>query len=466
METKIIKTTAKEFNVLAKEFNAENDGVKENIPVLNLKSEHLERELYDSLEEYCEKGDLSKEGEKVWKWLKKEYAVKEPEVKLKTKKKVKGEVVVEPEPEPEVKLKTKKAKAVEIGDTVELEVESDEIKVEKKMKKEKGGANPQVDAARIAMQMKVTKDELLEIINGDLFEKKVKKALLKETNFLRLRKLVREALDADAIAQATTELASVPKVATEKKVAEKAPKAAKESPLINSIKSAIKVKQLKRIAKENDMFNWKVLKVLDFDEMQTAMLSGAAPEQAPAKVKMVANPLIAEIEGFKKAKKLVKWAKEQEVGYQKSMKKLALAELQEALIAAIPAEIEVVKGKSKTKAERGENLAPARKAFIIPLIKEGKYTRKELLNMLDDKFGADDPHGSHPHNNMLSEIKNEKYYTKHGLGELVIENADGCYVFASAVKPAKKVKEVEVETKKEKKGKKDKKNKKNKKGNK
>jgi len=109
---------------------------------------------------------------------------------------------------------------------------------------------------------------------------------------------------------------------------------------------------------------------------------------------------------------------------------MELDELQPAHIKVIPAEIEVKSGKTKSYKPRFKSVVAERKEFIIPLIKEGKYTRQVLLKMLDDKFGADDPHGAHPHNNMLSEIKNPKYFAKHGLGGLVEESQNGKYQFA------------------------------------
>lgn len=108
-----------------------------------------------------------------------------------------------------------------------------------------------------------------------------------------------------------------------------------------------------------------------------------------------------------------------------------LNDSQSALKKSIQDKIEVKLNTNKSFKARPENVTSERKAFIIPLIKEAKYTRKELLNLLDDKFGADDPHGAHPHNNLLSEIKNPKYFAKHGLGVLVEENKNGKYQFAT-----------------------------------
>jgi superfamily II DNA or RNA helicase len=102
-----------------------------------------------------------------------------------------------------------------------------------------------------------------------------------------------------------------------------------------------------------------------------------------------------------------------------------------ALKKSKPDKIEVKLDTNKSFKVRPENVTSERKAFIIQLIKEAKYTRKELLNLLNDKFGADDPHGSHPHNNLLSEIKNPKYFAKHGLGVLVEENKNGIYQFVT-----------------------------------
>ena len=112
---------------------------------------------------------------------------------------------------------------------------------------------------------------------------------------------MKEALEPDVVAKVEADMKAAPKPKAKSKM--------KANPLVQAIKDAIKVKQLKKIVKANDQFDWKVLKKLDFEEMQNAMISGS---KLVAKVKMIANPLIAEIEGFKKLKKLRKFAKSNE----------------------------------------------------------------------------------------------------------------------------------------------------------
>ncbi|GAG50965.1 unnamed protein product, partial [marine sediment metagenome] len=193
-------------------------------------------------------------------------------------------------------------------------------------------------AAKLLLSKSAKKDDLMELLeNEELYSKKVKKTLLKVTNFLSLKKQMTNALDPDVVAD-------VKKVITATAKSAPKPKMKKDSPIVTEIKAATKVKQLKKIAKANEQFNWKKLKKLDFDEMQKAMLSGA---KSVVKIKMIANPMIAEIEGFGKVKKLRKWVKaNDDFDFKgiKAMKEMDLFELQQKLIAAIPAEIEAKSG--------------------------------------------------------------------------------------------------------------------------
>ena len=70
------------------------------------------------------------------------------------------------------------------------------------------------------------------------------------------------------------------------------------------------MKQLKKIAKANDQFNWKKLKKLEeFEDIQEAMLKvvgggKAKAEKKEEKPKMIPNPVRVEIDAFTKLKKL------------------------------------------------------------------------------------------------------------------------------------------------------------------
>ena len=395
---------------------------------LDLKAVDLEKNLFDEMR-HIQKGDnFSDETDDVFNELKIKYT---------------------PKPEVKKEKKNKKAKAVEVGTTVELDVVTDKIK-NGKMKKEKSGAdNAQVIAAKIVCSKTAKKDDLMALLdNGELYTKKQVKTLKGVTNFLSLKKQMKELLEPDVVAKVEEDMKATPKPA-------KAKAKVKVDPLAKEIKEAIKVKQLKKIAKANDQFNWKVLKALDFDEMQKAMLSGVQPV---AKVKMIANPLIAEIEGFKKAKKLVKWAKAQEeIGFQKAYKKMDLADLQEALIASIPAEIEAGNGGTRIVVNHIDQAA--RRERLIELIEKGKSTQPELKVILNEEFP--EVGKAHTNANILSEMKShaiiksgsnegKERWEVFGIGRLVVTDEKGHYCFPS-------------ETKKKKSGKKDKKGKKSKK---
>jgi hypothetical protein len=411
METKALKSAVKEFNKV----------IELSEPV-NVKSESLEKDLYEALE-FIEDGDkFSKETEAVFAELRAKYD------------------------KPKKEKKPEKVMTVKAGDSVEMDPDDDEVKVEKKSKKEKEvkkekmaekpvekpkkekGEAPEVKIIRTILDRKVGKDVLTELIKTeDVFDKKTKKALLAESNFMSLKKKMLDVFDEELVKKLRAEL---PPISHEKK-AETKSKPAPENPIVNSIKSATKVKQLKKIAKANDQFNWKKLRKLeDFEDIQDAMLKsfgqGKTEKKAEPKVVMVPNPLIAEINAFEKRKKLYKWAEDHDA-FEKlfedddddELEDMDIDELKEALIEAIPAKIES-KGKSKGASKpRNEAVAQERREFLIPLLKAGEHTRTELKKMLDEKFGADDPHGAHPHNNMLSECQNEKYYKKHNLGKLV-----------------------------------------------
>lgn len=422
METKSLKKAAKEFNKV----------VILDTPV-NLDSPTLEKDLYEALE-YIEEGDeFSDATDAVFNELKIKYT---------------------PKPVEKEKKQDKKEK-VKAGTTVEMEPDSNKIKKEKEMKKANAD-NPQVEAARLVLDRNTKKDQLVALLDDEaLFDKKTKKKLLKETNFMSFRKQMKEALDADVVAEIEAEMKAAPKAEAKPK----AEKSVKDDVVVNGIKSALTVKQLKKIAKDNeDVFNWKKLKKLeDFEDIQSAMLKqreGSGKKDKvkavePPKPKMIPNPILAEIAAFKKAKKLYKWAKETEIeGVTKKMKEMELPALVKAISALVPAEIEAI-GKSKNGNKKdGERKIvnhidqEARKARIIELVDEGTHTRKEIHAILKKEFPEEG--NAHTNSNILSEMKSEAPYKdgfrwqRFGVGRLAKEDKNGFYVWADAVKKDKK----------------------------
>jgi hypothetical protein len=427
MESKVLKNAVKEFN---------------NVIILDtpLSKDADEQALYEAVKNFREPEDkFTAETEAVFAELEAKYG------KKKDKKADKAEKKPEPKEEKGKDKKKDKEKKVVVkaGDVVEMEPDDDDVNVEKKSKKEKekeieksaekpkkeNEEKPEVKIIRAILDRQVKKDALENLIKTEEVFAEKKKKLLKETNFMSLKKMMLDLFDEDLVKKLRAELPAInhtPK-----------PKEEKKNPLVKAIEDATKVKELKSIAKANEQFNWKKLKKLeDFEPIQKAMLKvlgGAKAEKKPVeppKPKMIPNPIYAEIDAFKKVKKLYKWAKEEkECPVVKRMKEMELDELKATIKEMFPKEIEA-KGKSgKPREKRNEAVAEERREFLIPLLKEGKYGRTELLAMLNDKFGKDDPKGAHPHNNMLSEMKNPKYYAKHGLGKLVEESKSGKYRF-------------------------------------
>ncbi len=410
---KNLKKAVKEFNTVV--VIADLDG---NPTPVNFKSETAEKDLYDAITEHREPEDeFSEETEAVFAELKAKYD--KPKGKSNKDKKA-----------------DKKAKHVTVkaGTTVEMEADNDEIKIEKmkkdKKSKDKKGSEKEPEVGNVViiktiLDRQVKKDELIELINTEEVFKPAKKALKKVTNFMSLKKQMLEVFPEEQVKALREEMPPIPR--GEKKV--KAEKV--DDVLTTAIKDATKVKELKKIAKGSpDKFVWKDIKKLeDFGKMQRAMLYGKMEKDKvkvkaePAKPKMVPNPLLEEIAAFenKKLKKLVKWAKEHTEfeGVKKLKKYQEFADMREALIAAIPAEIEV---KSKgTSKPRGESHAAERKEVVTKLIDEGSHTRPEIMVILNDKFG-EDTKSNHPNSNMLSEIQNPKYASKYGLKALVEKN--------------------------------------------
>lgn len=427
METKRLKSAIKEYNKV----------IVLETPVSH-KSETAEKDLYDALEAIEPEDVFTAETEAVFAELRAKY---DKPKKDKSEKKSKSE---------EPKSKDKK-QTVKAGTTVEMDADTDKVKIEKEMKKEKEkagkpakGEAPEVRIIKTILDRKVDKDTLTKLIaDEDVFDKKTKKALAKVTNFMSLKKEMLDVFDQELVKKYRAELPPIDKTPKAKAVAgEKKSEKVKDNPIVNSIKSAIKVKQLKKLAKENDMFNWKKLKKLDFEEMQTAMLKvvekaggESKVKTEPAKPKMIANPLIATVNEYKKLKKLVAYAKENKESFPgvKAKKFDDVDELKEALIASIPAEIEV-KGKSTgaTGVKRESNW-DERKPYVTEMIDAGELTRPEFMAKLEKKF----PGQTKSHSNMLSEIKNEKYAHKYGLKALVTTDDAGRYIWVEAKKDKK-----------------------------
>jgi hypothetical protein len=395
------------------------------------------------------------------------------------------------EGEIETEKESKKSKSVEVGTTVEMDINTNEIKKVKVMsKKEKGAKNAQVENAEIiavVLNPGVTKDELVELVKTEKVFKSAKKELLGEKNYMVFKKKMREVFpeaDVAAIKETMTkveratktkpkmdplteaithadksELKSICKenekfegfewkplkkdveawrIAMLEHIAPKAKSKAKAKAevkidpetevLINSVKSATKVKQLKKIAKAEDRFDWKAVKKMEFEEMQTAMLAVLSPVKVKAKkeIKMIPNPLIETINEFEKTKKLKAWAEgRKEFVDVKIKKKMDCNEAKALLVEAIPAEVKPFSSHKNTVSVRNSE---ERQEFVKGLIKEKKYTRPELMKMLQEEFPGQDK----AHSNMLSEIKNENYIGKYKLLTLVDRkkvDKDGIYRF-------------------------------------
>lgn len=352
--------------------------------------------------------------------------------------------------------KSKKNKTVKVGTTIEMDVNTEK---QPKNESEMGKVNNSELIAKIA-DRKGTKDELHTILDeNDMFKKKAKK--LKEVkSVFSLRKQMLELFDADDVVKVRE---TMPKAERKPKAKAEPEYDAETQKLINGIKSATKTKQLKKLAKESGKFDWKQLKKLDFEEMQANMLnafSGNAVEKAkePEKPKTVPNPLIAEIDGFSKMKKLYNWASENEAFSKlKSKKKYeTLEDLQSALKSMIPEEVEA-ETKTHKRAEPRTPRAEARVLrqkqvdFMNKKLEEagGRMPVKELANLALEKW--DDPKTIR---DLLSYGTNPKY---NKFPELLVK-MDGDVMFESWTEK-KEEKAEKSSTKKDKKKKKNKKQK-------
>lgn len=355
--------------------------------------------------------------------------------------------------------KVKSTKKVEVGTTVEMDTNTSEIKKVNKMKKEKVTSTKGVNVELITaiVDRKVKKVDLVNFVNTEKVFKENKKELLKLANPMQLKSAMLKEFDAeqvseirkalpkierkpktvDPLVEAITnadksELKSIfkqnekfadyPTTWKEFKGADfvivraamlehiapkqKAKKVVVVDPLVEQIAECSKVKQLKKIAKSDARFNWKELKKIEeVEEMQNAMLKVLTPTKAkkePVKPKMIANPLIAEINEFTKAKKLWKWAKGKEEfkGVDKG------SDLKEQVIlleAMIPAEIEE---KTTVKRVNSGVTTKERIEYITPFIAEKKYTQKELVAMLNKQFPACTTAAN---GTIISDSKNPKY---------------------------------------------------------
>lgn len=395
-----------------------------------------EKALYNAVKEFREPEDkFSDEFEKAFAELEAKYG------KKKDKKADKAETKPEKEKD---KKKDKEKVVVKAGVTVEMEPDDDDVKVEKpkkekemkqekvaekpveKPKKEKG-EKPEVKIIRAILDRQVKKDALENLIKTEPAFADVKKKLLKESNFMSLKKKMLDVFDEDLVKELRAEL---PPISHEKK--DKAP-VEKESALVKGIKESTKVKQLKSIAKANEQFNWKKLKKLeDFEPIQKAMLKvaggGKAEPKAEPKVKMVPNPMIAEINAFEKKKKLRKWAAEQKAFAKVDLEDFDdLDEMKEALIEKIPAEVEAKGGGKVAGAPRRESNWSERKEMMTKLIEAAEYTRAEIAAKMNSKY----PGFEKDHSNRLSECKNPERWEKFsGLDKLVKVNGEGIYKFS------------------------------------
>jgi hypothetical protein len=109
----------------------------------------------------------------------------------------------------------------------------------------------------------------------------------------------------------------------------------------------------------------------------------------------------------------------------KIKKKMDCNEAKALLVEAIPAEVKPFSSHKNTVSVRNSE---ERQEFVKGLIKEKKYTRPELMKMLQEEFPGQDK----AHSNMLSEIKNENYIGKYKLLTLVDRkkvDKDGIYRF-------------------------------------
>lgn len=337
-----------------------NKVVKLQEPIDIKGNDDLAKDLFSALI-HVESGDkFSEKTEKVFKQLKKQF--EQAEVGTATK------------------------------DTDKNKQSQKQTKMSKKDKAEKGtkGAT-NVELIATILNPSVKKEDLVVLIENEKVFKKVKEDLLKVTNFMSLKKQMLEQFDEEQVKEIR---ASMPK--PERKP--KAPKAPKVDPVIAEIEGAEDVDDLKVIAKADDRFNWKELKGLKkVKKIRKAMLAVVAESKPKAKKaeapKMVPNPDVAEVQAFKKLKKLKAWAKENLKADWKELKGSAgdVDELKAAILELIPAEIEKKGRKSPSSTGR-----PGVVATIIECLegadKKG-ISKQSIHDVLVDKFPDRDAEG-------------------------------------------------------------------------
>lgn len=314
------------------------------------------------------------------------------------------------------KKKNKKNKSVEIGTTVELDANTNKI-----TKVNNNVMSKNVIATIVAREVK--KEDLVELIKTEKVFKKRKKELLEISNFMSLKKEMLSHFDEKEVKAERAKLPKIERKAKEDKVDPETEK------LVNSVKSATKPKQLKKIAKAEECFNWKDLKKCEsFPHLQNKMLKvldgGYDNKPEPPKPKMIPNPLVAEIEAFENSKKLKKWAANQPALAEVRIKKtMAIETAQGLLLAAIPAEVEAPKEKKVAVRNWAE-----RKAKITELIEAGEYARPAMMKILEKEF----PGQTKANGNTLSECKNPDRWEKFGrLDKLVVLDDNGVMSFVS-----------------------------------
>lgn len=272
--------------------------------------------------------------------------------------------------------KKKSKKTVEVGTTVELDANTSENsknnKMSKKSKKDAKGANELI--AKL-VDRKVNRDTMYDLVKSEKVFAKERDELLEIVNAMTLKSRMLKHFDPDQVKEARKALPPIVRKP-------------KEDPLVKEIKEAKKVKQLKAIAREHGKWNWKKLKKLEFDEMQKVMLDIFVDETKPkpAAPKKVPNPLYAEIDGFTKTKKLIKWASKKEEFESLKLKKLKkedVEEVQTILKDAIPEEIE--KKPLVRKKIEGKHGTVSQAEFIRSLIRK-ELKRKKLIKELAKEY--------------------------------------------------------------------------------
>lgn len=299
-------------------------------------------------------------------------------------------------------LKKQFSETVEVGTTVELDTNTNKIqKVEKMSKKEKGTkstkenekmGNNNAEVIAAILNPSVKKEELVELIEGQKVFKKVKSDLLEVKNFMSLKKQMLEVFDA-------AEVQAVKDVMPKPERTPREPKAPKVDPIVEQINDVEDVDELKAIAKADDRFNWKELKGLGkMKKIVKAMLEiveSSAPKakakKEPAAPKVVANPLIAEIEGAEDVNALKAIAKANDQFNWKELKALGkVKKIRKAMLSDLPAEVE----QKSSRKSSGDNTKPGVVNTIVECLQnsgKGGISKDEIHKVLVKKFPERSP---------------------------------------------------------------------------